>query len=155
MEVYLGDRLRKTKQKFNNFAERQKVCLPLDFKNLNKSGPAQVGAISKAQKWQKDFTVFSSKVHEKPKKLDRIGALKGGNLSHFLTSIVAKYQKIEGEIEGLFEEHFFRKKSHNAKKTERGPFSLSRYCMLREKRGKILLVQFARPNDAIWDHKIS
>ena len=41
------------------------------------------------------------------------------------------------------------------KKTERGPFSLSRYCMLRGKRRKTFLVQFARPNDSIWDHKIS
>ena len=42
------------------------------------------------------------------------------------------------------------------KKTERGTgISLSRYCMLRGKRGKTFLVQFARPNDSIWDHKIS
>ena len=39
------------------------------------------------------------------------------------------------------------------KKTKGGPFSLSRYGMLRGKRGKTLLVQFARPNDSIWDHK--
>ena len=30
---------------------------------------------------------------------------------------------------------------------------LTRYCMLREK-GKTFLVQFAGPNDSIWDHKI-
>ena len=41
------------------------------------------------------------------------------------------------------------------KKLKRGPFSLSRYCMLREKRRKTFLVQFARPNALIWDHKIS
>ena len=34
------------------------------------------------------------------------------------------------------------------KKTERGPFSLSRYGMLRGKTGKTFLVQFARPNGA-------
>ena len=33
----------------------------------NKPGTAQVGAISKAQKQQKDFQVFSSTVPEKPK----------------------------------------------------------------------------------------
>ena len=35
-----------------------------------------------------------------------------------------------------------------------GTFSLSRYCMLRGKRGKTFLVQFAGPNVSIWDHKI-
>ena len=50
----------------------------------------------------------------------------------------------------------FEKKSHIAeKKLKGGPFSLSRYCMIRGKRGKTFLVQFARPNDSIWDHKIS
>ena len=35
--------------------------------------------------------------------------------------------------------NFFEKKSHNAKKLKAGPFSLSRYCMLRGKRGKTFL----------------
>ena len=62
------------------------------------------------------------------------GALKGGTLSRFLTSIVAEHQKIGG---GTLWEIFFEKKSHNAEKTERGgPFSLSRYCMLHGKKGK-------------------
>ena len=35
--------------------------------------------------------------------------------------------------------------------TERGgPFGLARYGMLRGKTGKTFLVQFARPNGAIW-----
>ena len=37
-----------------------------------------------------------------------------------------------GDLLGIF----FEKKSHNAEKTEGGPFSLSRYGMLRGKRGK-------------------
>ena len=45
-------------------------------------------------------------------------------------------------------------KSHNVKKLKGGPFSLCRYCMLRGKRGKTILVQIARPNDSIWDHNI-
>ena len=52
--------------------------------------------------------VFSFTVPEKPKRLDRIGALKGGTLSHFSTSIVAKHLTIEG---GPFGETFFPKKS--------------------------------------------
>ena len=41
--------------------------------------------------------------------------------------------KIEG---GLFGENFFLenlKKSHNAEKTERGPFSLAKYCYAEKK----------------------
>ena len=44
--------------------------------------------------------------------------------------------------------NFFRKKM--PKKLKRGPFSLSRYGILG---GKTFLVQFAMPNDSIWDHK--
>ena len=46
---------------------------------------------------------------------------------------------------------FFRKVTM-PKKMKGGPFSLSRYGMLRGKRGKTFLLQFARPNDSIWDH---
>ena len=53
---------------------------------------------------------------------------KRGTRSDFLTSIVAKHQKTEGDpLEKFF---FFEKKSQCRKKTERGPFSLARYCML-------------------------
>ena len=60
---------------------------------------------------------------------------------------VAKHQKIE---RGPFGEVFFEKKSHNAEKTE----DRDGMVMLRGKRRKPVLVHFARPNDAIWDHKI-
>ena len=88
---------------------------------------------------------FFEKSLTMPKKLE------GGPFGIF------QHQKIEG---GPFGGIFFRKNSHNAEKTERGvlvkkPFSLSRYNMLRGKREKTLLVQFARPNDSIWDHKNS
>ena len=42
---------------------------------------------------------------------------KRGDLSHFLTSIVAKHQKIEGT---LWWTKIFEKRSHNAEKTEKG-----------------------------------
>ena len=80
------------------------------------------------------------------------GALKGGTLSHFFTSIVAKRQKIE---RGTFGEKIFRSKvSQCRKKLKRVPFSLSRFCMLRGKRRKSFLVQFAGPTDSIWDNKM-
>ena len=58
--------------------------------------------------------------------------LKGGTFWDFSTSIVAKFQKIEG---GSFGEFFPKKSLTIPKKTERGfvPFSLVRYCMLRGK----------------------
>ena len=82
-----------------------------------------------------------------PKKLSRGFPLGFSNIHS-----VPKLRKIErGTLWGIL---FSKKSLAMPKKIERGPFSLSRYCMLREKRGKTFLVQFARPNDAIWDHKI-
>ena len=89
--------------------------------------------------------------HEKPKR--RNWRAKRGILSHFLTSIVAKHQKIEGgTLWG--EKVFFPKNLTMPKKLKGGLFCLSRYGMLRVKREKTFLVQFARPNDSMWDHKI-
>ena len=67
---------------------------------------------------------------------------------------VAKHQKIEG---GPFLGKIFcrKKVAQCRKKLEGGLLSISRYGMLRGKRGKTFVVQFARPNDSIWDHKIS
>ena len=60
-------------------------------------------------------------------------------------------KQIEG---GPFGGKFFQKKSRSAKKIERGPFGLARCGMLRGKTGKTFLVQFARPNGAVWCNKI-
>ena len=79
---------------------------------------------------------------------------KRGILSNFLTSIVAKHQKIEGGGDPLRKVFFSEKSLTMSKKLKGGPFSLSWYGMLRGKGGKTILVQFARPNDSIWDHKI-
>ena len=114
----------------------------------NKAPYLRKSRISKIAKGLQSVKVFSSTVPENPKQLDRIGApgaLKGGPF-HILTSIVAKHQENEG---GPFGEKFFTM----PKKLKRGSFSLSRFCMLRGKRGKTFLVQFAIPNDSIWDHK--
>ena len=85
---------------------------------------------------------------------------KGGTLSHFLTSIVAKHQlKWDPLVKKQFpkksltmpktlkgrpfgEKFVFRKKFQKAERTDRGPFSISRYGMLRGKTGKTFLVQF-------------
>ena len=72
-------------------------------------------------------------------------------LRFFNIHSVAEHQKIEG---GPFGEFCFEKSLTMPKKTERGDPLVSPGMVLREKRGKTFLVQFARPNDSIWDHKI-
>ena len=71
---------------------------------------------------------------------------KGDYLWFFNIHSVAKHQKIEGRSFGKF---LFEKSLTMPKKLKGGPFSLSRYGMLRGKRGKTFLVQFARPNDSM------
>ena len=62
-------------------------------------------------------------VPEKIQKLNRICALKGYPFGFF------NIQKLkEGPLGDI---KIFQKKSHGDEKTERGPFSLARYCMLR------------------------
>ena len=48
----------------------------------------------------------------------------------------------------------FEKKSRSAEKKKGGAFGLARYGMLRGKTGKTFLVQFDRPNSAIWCNNI-
>ena len=83
-----------------------------------------------------------------PKKIERVDPLGVFNI-HF----VAKHQKIEL---GPFGEKFFsgKKVSQCRKKLKGGPFGLARYGVLRGKTGKTFLVQFARPNSAIWCNNI-
>ena len=89
--------------------------------------------------WKQNLTM--------PKKTERVDPLGVFNI-HF----VAKHQKIEG---GPFGELLFRvKKSQMPKKLKGGPFGLARYGMLHGKTGKTFLVQFARPNSAIWCNSI-
>ena len=96
-----------------------------------------------------------------------------GILPHFLTSIVAKNKPKKAERGGrlgffnihsvdlkieagtLWGKMFFSSKTLTMQeKLKGGLFSLPRYGMLRGKKGKTFFVQFARENDAIWDHKI-
>ena len=86
--------------------------------------------------WKESLTV--------PKKTERVDPLGVFNI-HF----VAKHQKNAGGPFG--EKNFLKKKSRSAEKNWKGgPFGLARYGMLRGKTGKTFLVQFARPNGAIW-----
>ena len=81
----------------------------------NKPGTAQVGAISKAQKQQKDFQVFSSTVPEKPKSWTE--------LAHQRRHFEIFHPFCRKSSKKLKEGHFWWKKnlkSHNAEKTERG-----------------------------------
>ena len=85
----------------------------------NKPGTAQVGAISKAQKQQKDFKVskYSLLRYRKNPKVEPNWRTRGDTLRFFIHS-VANQKKLK---EGTFgEKKFFEKKSHNAEKTERG-----------------------------------
>ena len=81
-----------------------------------------------------------------PKKTER-----GDSLGFFNIHSVAKHQKNAGET--LWGKIFFRKKvSQCRKKLKGGPFSLARYVT--RKNRKTFLVQFARPNGAIWCNNI-
>ena len=82
----------------------------------NKPGTAQVGAISKAQKQQKDLKVSKYSLLRHPKKtqkLNRIGAPEGTLLD--FSSILSKIVK---KLEGHFWWKKIWKKSLNAQKTE-------------------------------------
>ena len=75
---------------------------------------------------------------------------RGDSLGFYNIYSVAKQQKNEG---GPFGKKFFsEKKSRSAEKKLKG--GLVRYAMFRGKTGKTFLVQFARPNSAIWCNNI-
>ena len=100
---------------------------------------------------KKKFFSFREKISQCRKKL------KGGTFWDFPTSILSQnIKKMQG---GAFEEKKFEKKSEKKclavpKKIERGDSLVSPGMMLRGKTGKTILVQFARPNGAIWHHNI-
>ena len=108
----------------------------------NKPGSAQVGAISKAQKYQKDFqeSIYSTRKSKKQKKWTEWRAkivrpfgekqifekkshnaekLKDDPLGFFNIHSVAKHQKIKEEK--IF---IFGKKSHGAKNLKGEPFGI-------------------------------
>ena len=102
---------------------------------------------SKIAKWLQSVKVFSFTVPKKPKKRWTELARLKGTLSHFLTSIVAKHQKIE---EGTL----WWKKSNNTEKSETDPLVSTGIVCYAEKEEKPLFGS-DRINDPIWDHKIS
>ena len=70
----------------------------------------------------------------------------------FSTSILSQNkEKCRGDPLGKF---FFEKSLAVPKKNEKGEPLVARYGMLRGKTGKTFLVQFARPNSAIWCNNI-
>ena len=145
------------------FDQMIKVCsFNLTSRDRPKSAPyPRLKNSKKTSKCQ----VFSFTVLEKRKfsekngpsgalKSDNAEKLKGGTLWVFPTSILSQNSKqIEG---GPFGEKNFRKKNPRSaeKKLEGGPFGLPGYSMVRGKTGKTFLVQFARPNSAIWCNNI-
>ena len=76
--------------------------------------------------------------------------LKGGTLWGFSTSILSQNMKKLKKTK-IFS---FGKNLTMPKKMKGGPFGIARYGMLRGKTGKTFLVQFARPNSAIWCNNI-
>ena len=87
---------------------------------INKPGTAQVGAISKAQKQQKDFKVskYSLLRYRKNPKVEPNWRTRGDTFRFFIHS-VANHQKIErGAL--LVKKKYFEKKSHNAEKLKGG-----------------------------------
>ena len=86
------------------------------------------------------------------KKVSQCRKTERGILWGFSTSILTQNSKqIEG---GPFGEKNPKKSLAVPKKIKRGPSGLARYGMLRGKTGKTFLVQFARPNGAIWCNNV-
>ena len=113
---------------------------PLGFFNIH--------SVAKHQKieWGKIF-IFGKNLTV-PKKTERGDPLGFSNIHS-----VAKQQKNEGGT--LWGKKFPEKSLTVSKKNWKGgPFGLARYGMLRGKTGKTFLVQFARPNSAIWCNNI-
>ena len=91
--------------------------------------------------------IFGNKSHSAEKKL------KWGPSGIFQHPFCRKTAKtLKG---GPFGEKVSGKKSRSADKNWKGgPFGLPGYGMVRGKTGKTFLVQFARPNSAIWCNNI-
>ena len=103
---------------------------------------------------EKNFQKFtySKKWTEWRAKVSQCRKTERGTLWNFPTSILSQNsKKIEG---GTLWKKIPEKKSRSDKKLEGGPFGLAGYGMLRGKTGKTFLVQFARPNSAIWCNNI-
>ena len=92
---------------------------------------------------------FRKKSLTMPKKTEREDPLGVSNIH----SIAKQQKNWRGDPLG---KKFFRKKSLTVPKKnwKGGPFGHARYGMLRGKTGKSFLVQFARPNGAIWCNNI-
>ena len=83
--------------------------------------------------------------------------LKGGPFEVFQHPFCRKtLKKMQGALWGKkIPKKNPKKMSRSAEKNWKGGlFGLARYGMLRGKTGKIILVQFASPNGAIWHHNI-
>ena len=107
------------------------------------------GVLSQNIKKLKGGFLFSEKNLTVPKKIERGDPLGFSNIHS-----VAKQQK-NWRGDPLRKKYFPEKKSRSAEKNWKGgPFGLAGYGMLRGKTGKIFLVQFARPNSAIWCNNI-
>ena len=95
--------------------------------------------------WRK--TTFRKKSHNAEK------TERGDPLGFFNIHSVAKHQKNAGGT--LWEKNFSKKSLAVPKKNERGePLVSPGMVCYAEKQGKTFLVQFARPNSAMWCNNI-
>ena len=114
---------------------------PLRFLNIH--------SVAKHEKIEENKNFyFRKKITQCRKKTER------GTLWDFPTSILSQNsKKIEGAT--LWGKNFPEKKSRSAEQNWKGgPFGLPGYGMVRGKTVKTFLVQFARPNSAIWCNNI-
>ena len=88
------------------------------------------------------FNIHSVAKHQK---------IEGGKNFYFRKKNLTVLKKLKGDPLGFSNIHSDAKQQ---KKLKGGPFGLARYGMLRGKTGKTFLVQFARPNGAIWCNNI-
>ena len=121
--------------------DRPKSALYLRLKNSKKT--------SMSKYWWVGDPFMKKKFLEK-ESLTMPKKLQGWTLWGFSTSILS--QNIKNWRGDPLGEKFFSGKSLTMPKKnwKGGPFGLARYGMLRGKTGKTFLVQFARPNSAIW-----
>ena len=126
---------------------------PLEKKNSKKSHNAE--KLKRGTLWRFSTSILSQKIKN----------LKGKNF-YIRKEFSQCRKKLKRGPFGIFQHAFLRKtsktlkgdplgetlpkqKSRSAEKKLNGPFGLGRYGMLREKTGKTILAQFARPNGAI------
>ena len=141
MKLKEGDPLERKKFKEKKVSQCRKTERgdPLGFFNIH--------SVAKHQQFEGGKFLFSEKSLTVPKKTVRGDPLGFSNID----SDAKQQKKLKGDPLGNF---FFEKKSQCRNKMKEGTLWSRHYGMLRGKTGKTFLVQFDRPNSAIWCNNI-